>query len=156
MPENRYGFLSNAYRNAASHNSPTWGELDLISECSVNHTHDELAASARVSSVHSDEPGMGNLEISMSIRKDPTDALFQAVHSAVKNRSEVDMMFLDGELSENRSRGYRYTGKFHGWEEEEGLQSVVYINTTFIPCVSDNDPEYVVVTGGNPVFTTME
>lgn len=152
----KLGIISELWLNSGSYGSPAWDvEADLISDASVNGTWNEGDATVRRSLVNASEPTTLALEITGSIRVDPTDEAYQMFRDAFLSKGILDILALDGGKTDNTTEGYRFDGKVFGWNENQGKDNVLFREFTIKPCASDNTPKYVQVIGGTLAYTEI-
>lgn len=153
----KLGFKGTVNNNTGTYGTPVWSNLTLISDCTLGASIKEAAASMRAYGVELTEPTMFGLEINGKIRSDDSDTNgYIALETAFLARAPLDVLILDGGVAVNGSRGFRADWKVFKWEEEEGLDGVLYRSFTLKPCVPINGPpESAIVTSGAPVFTAL-
>lgn len=153
----KLGFKGTLNNNGGTYGSPTWANMSSVSDVTVGAGFTEAKGSTREYGVDFFEPTMLGFEISGKIRSDDSDANgYIALETAFLARSPLDLMVLDGASATNGNRGFRMDFKVFKWEEEQGLDGVMYRAFTLKPCVPINGgPASVVVTSGAPVFTSF-
>lgn len=140
---NRLGILSFLAINIeGTYEAPTWAEVDLISDCNLNGNYNEADASTRRTAVSEAEPTNMALELTGKLRFDSSDPAYQALRNAYLSRSPLDIIGLNGPITEAGHEGYRFTGKVFNWSEDEGLQVVLFKDFSMKPCISDNIPQF--------------
>lgn len=152
------GYLCAFYiRTSGTRASPTFTECDLVNDLQVDDPNEELEADSRGSQgVREYEPGRIDLRISGDIRKNPDDAVYQAIAAAKAERSELDVMVLDGKKDVNGSSGYRMDMKVFEMNEDQSQGKVIYKTFVARPCPSSYAKQTVEVSAGAPVFTDIE
>lgn len=155
----RLGVLSKFYVNTGSWDVPVWTELPLISDCNVNGSWDEGEASARLSRVKSSEPTMLGLEITGKIRVKGAETLvpFLAMQAAYYNDEPVDLLVLNGSLTDVGADGYRSEFKIFTWSEDQSLGAVLYKDFSVKPCIPSDVEHYAkyarIITPGTPTYS---
>lgn len=152
----KLGIISELRLNAGSYETPDWDtEADLIGDCAVNGNWNEGESTVRRTPVATAEPTTLALEITGSIRVDPTDPAYQMVRDAFLTKGVLDILALDGAIDDNTTEGYRFDGKVFDWSEDQGRGNVLFRTFNIKPCASDNIPQYVQVIGGVLAFTPI-
>jgi len=150
--ETRIGILSHLYANSGTYGSPSWLDIDLVSDLAVNPTYNEGESTARRTLVQTFEPTTLALELPGKIRVDRTDEAFLLLEQAFHNRLVLDLMALNGASDQNLSSGYRFDGRIFGFSEDQAMGNVLFKEFTIKPCASTNLPKFVAVVGGTPTF----
>lgn len=116
---------------------PTWGSIPLISDCNVNGSWDEGEASARLSRVKSSEPTMLGLEVTGKIRvKDALSlASYALLYEGHFKDILVDILALNGPVTEVGAEGYRFEAKVFNWGEDQSLGVVLFKDFSLKPCI---------------------
>ena len=156
----RLGIRSNLWINSGTENTPAWNLLDLISDCNVNAPWDEGDASSRQSRVKMSEPTMLGLEITGKVRvkNSELNAAYLLMMAANRDDSPIDVLVLNGQMTENGVDGFRAYMKVFNWGEDQSLGVVLYKDFTLKPCIppgSGQVPKYARVTGGILAYFTM-
>lgn len=151
------GINDKLYRNTGNFGTPTWVELDGVSDVKVNSSWDTADGSTRRGRVKMMEATQQNLTLDAKLLVDGgTD--YVALAAAYWARSTIDVMCLDGGNTTNGSEGVRFESLITKFDEDQGLGSINFRDVTFtprVPSVSTNVPKSVLVTAGNAVFTTI-
>lgn len=149
------GYASYGYRNTGTFLSPTWDEISMLGDASINLAFDSYDATTRGDGVKSEEPTLLGIEVTGKIRSDENSADYTAFETAAYTRAMIDTMWLDGSSTTNGARGIRFEGKLHTWSEDQALGNVLFREFSLKPCVSENARQRVVVAVGAPGFTAL-
>lgn len=76
----------------------------------------------------------------------PGDAVFEAIKDAFFARSTVDMVFLDGLITEAGNEGLRADYSITNFTRTEPLEEALAVTTSFKPSNTDNTPVWYVST----------
>lgn len=155
-PANQLGILCHVYNNTGTYGSPTWSAVDGISEMSIKPSWDEAEGSTRQSRVKRVLKTIMALAISGKLKVDSTDTNgYLAFLAALHSDSVLDLMILDGPSSVNGVTGYRADWQVFEGEEDQGLNTVLWMGFTLKPALTANPVSSVLITTGAPVFTSM-
>jgi|HubBroStandDraft_2_1064218.scaffolds.fasta_scaffold1060517_1 hypothetical protein len=149
------GILSKAYRNTGSYSSPTWSEITLIGDASVDETWKEGDATVRLARNTQMAKTVADLEFTPKVRSDLTDANFQAIWAAAQNDTIIDMMILNGPSTTSGVVGFRFDSQVFKGKEDQGPDKVLFYEFSFKPTLSSNPAKYVIVSGGAPTYTSL-
>ncbi|MBX3397487.1 MAG: hypothetical protein KF873_01990 [Gemmataceae bacterium] len=143
----RYGWKAKGYyRSAGTFESPTMTEISVIGNLKVSPKYSGQTIPTREGKgMQLDEPTFLGIEVSGFIRDDENDAAFLAFDAAFHAKTELDMAFLNGGITEAGSRGYRLGMKLHEWEQQQDNEGVLGYQFVLKPCISDNVKQRAVV-----------
>lgn len=154
----RLGILSKFYVNLGTWDVPVFTELPLISDCNVNGNWDEGDASARLSRVKSSEPTQLTLEITGKLRVKGaiSNAAFLAMQAGYYNDTPVDVLVLNGPITEVGADGYRFEAKVFNWSEDQSLGAVLYKDFSIKPCIPTEETHVPtlarIIVSGTPTY----
>lgn len=149
------GIKCKLYLNTATYGSPTWTEINFISDLSVNAVWDEVDGSVRGSRVKASAKSLLGLELAGKIRASDSDANYTTIIEAMLSDGALDLMVLNGAKDANGTRGYRADFNVFGASEDQSMGVVVFNDITLKPSISTHLPHAVVVTAGAPVFSDI-
>lgn len=150
------GVKAKLYRNTASYGSPTWTEITLVGDSSVNASWDEGDGSARVSRVKQVAKTMMGLELTAKVRVDLTDAGYLALMTALHSDTPIDLLVLNGPSTTNGVQGYRADFHVMSASEDQAMGNVIFKDFALKPSVSSNLAKKVTVAASAPVFTDID
>lgn len=133
------------YRSSGTYASPTWTELTLFADVSVNPTWDEADTSSRTSRVKTSLKTMLGVEITARMRKKMLNTQYTAMMNAVLSDDVVDFLILDGDRAVEGVRGWRFDGQVFQGNEGQGLADAQFVELVIRPADSDNLPRPVLV-----------
>lgn len=146
------------YRSAGTWASPTWTEIALVNELEVSGQWDTTDAPDRSTVVKGYAKTQLDLSFTASIKnKGQSNAVYAAVIAALNsNIANMDVMVLDGPLTENGASGYRFDAIVSKGGQNQGTQQALYLDTEWKPDgFSDNQPRSVLIVAGVPAFTAI-
>lgn len=141
------------YRNTATFGSPTWDEIDTVSDVSINGQWNRGDGSTRQSPVIMSGNTQLSLSISGRIRADLTNTDWESLWDAWKANSLIDVMALTGGSTTNDNTGVRFEADVVNFSQAQGLGDYVFNDFSLEPRVSTNLPDSVEISTGAPVFT---
>ena len=136
------------YHNSATWESPTWGEVDLVKDVTLNLEKGEADVTTRANGGWRAYVGTlkdGSVEFEMLW--DPADTAFAAIRDAYLDNTPVEMAVMDGEITENGSEGLHAEFEVTQFNRNEPLEEGVTANVTLKPAHSENNPEWLTVSG---------
>jgi hypothetical protein len=145
------------YRSAGNFGTPTWTELTLVRDLTLNAADDTTDAPTRASRVKAMAKTLKDIAFDASMRASDTDAGYTAVYDAyLSASSNIDVMVLDGSSSSNGARGFRYEAIVHKAGQPQNIADAIYTDFGFAPdAFSSNNFQSVLVTAGSPVHTNL-
>lgn len=146
------GVNAKAYRNTGSYGSPTWSEMTLISDLSVNPAWDEGSADARESRIKQVRKTMMGLEVSGKMKKRISDSNYQALMDALVSDTVLDVLILDASKETVGARGWRFDAQVFSANEDQAMGNVLYEEFVMKPSLDTNAPKAVKV-GAGPALT---
>lgn len=148
------GLNAKAYRNSGSYGSPTWLEMTLISDLSVNPSWEEADASARESRIKQTVKTLMALEISGKMKKKLGDDNYDALMNAMLSDDTLDLLILDGDRETEDVRGWRADFQVFSANEDQSMTNVLFEEFTLKPSITENPPKAVLVnSGGSLTFS---
>ncbi len=151
----RLGIKSKLYRNTAGYGGPTWSEVTLISDLSVNPSWEKGPADTRGSRVKKSVKTMLGLTFTGNMKKSPGDANYEAFMDALVSDNVVDLLVLDGAKDEDGSRGWRVECQiFEGTEDQAMSVGAIYEALSIEPTDTDHEPQAVYVSGSALTYST--
>lgn len=149
------GIKAKAYRNTGNYSSPTWNEVDNISDFTVDPKWTFADVMIRATRVKMVSPTMLECPITGRMLKDATSADYDAFNNAFRAGTALDLLILDGPNNTNTSDGVR--GYFHieGWTENQGADQVIYKDFGLTPALptDGNYLKFATVTNSALVYT---
>ena len=146
------GLNAKAYRNTGTYGSPTWSEMSLISDLSVNPTWDKADASARESRIKQTVKTLVSLEITGKMKKKLLDTNYDAFMNVMLSDATLDLLILDGDKDTVGVRGWRADFQIFSANEDQGMGNVLFADFSLEPSITENPPKAVLVAAG-PTLT---
>jgi hypothetical protein len=154
----RTGVKCKAYvRTAGSFGSPTFTELTLIDDATLDAVWARAMANTRATIADLGVRTSVDLSFTGTVRQDDSDTAYAALLAAwISSSGTVDVMILNGAQSSNGVVGVRFVGEVTKFTEPQGRGVVLYRSFEIKPTVdSTNYPQSVLVAAGVPGFTTI-
>jgi len=151
----KLGILSKVYLNTASFGTPTWVEVEHISDLSIDPSWDEGDASSRASRAKRTAKTMLDVGISGSIKVSDSDSDYQAFRDAAYQDDTIDLMILNGDQTDDGVHGYRAEFNVFSSSEDQAKGNRLYMNFTLKPGDTDNAVQYAVVASSTVGFTAI-
>lgn len=121
--------------------NPTWSEIACIRNATLNLEFEEVDATCRgAGGFRASEPTLTALEVTGDAIKDKDHAAFLAAEAAAVGKSEVDLVVLDGPIDDDDSDGWRFSGKFFSWNENQPYEDIVTVDFNAKPGRAANNP----------------
>lgn len=147
------------YQSGGSYGSPTWVEIDCVSDLKVDPVYDTVEIPTRASKVKKMGKTLVGVTISGTLKASLTNAPYLAVYAAFLGQTtELDILVLNGSNSTNGAHGFRGPMFVTKAGEDQGTTAGIKTEIELVPA----DPATVgdvfasaLVTTGAPVFTTL-
>ncbi len=149
------GIKAKLYYNSSSYGSPSWVEVDIVQDCTLNFAWDEGAADDRSDAAHRMVKTQYALDVSGNLKKRISDTAYEYLADLAISRAVGDFLVLDGPRTTVGQRGFRFDGQLFSATEDQGL-GVGAIATAFTikPTDSpDDNPVKAVKVGAGPALT---
>lgn len=147
------GIECKTYRNTATYGSPTWSEITLISDFTLDPTWDTVEALTRESRIKRMVTTLLALETSGKILVRKTDSNYSAFVTAFYAQSMMDLLILDASKDVAGAEGVRGEFYISKLTDEQGPATLRYRDFTIVPALSENAFSRA-TTGGSPVVIT--
>lgn len=152
----KVGIKSKIYRNTGTYGSPTWTEITLVRDGTLNVPWDLADASTRATRVKLNAKTMLDLTFNCAVRADDADAGAVALFGAAFEDTVIDVLALDGPISTEGSSGVRFHALVNMTSQDQGAGSVVYNTYDLKPGFStEGYPKYI-VTGSSSALTAAD
>lgn len=128
------GLDGKAYRNTATHASPTWTEIENIQDAALNLTGETDDVTIRGGSgwrLNVTTLLDGSVDFGMVY--DTDDADFEAIQSAFFNKTTLLLAFMDGDITTNGSEGLRAPMAVNSFGRTENLAEAMKVPVTVSP-----------------------
>lgn len=144
----RLGLEGVLHRNAGSYGSPSWNEMPNVKDLTINLETAEADVTTR---------GNNGWRATVATLKDGTiefqsvwdrdDDDLQAMFDAFLNRTSIEVLALDGPVSESGSEGLRATVMVTKFTKEEPLENAQMVSISLKPTYSDHAPAWYISAG---------
>ena len=142
----KLGLEGKAYYNSGSYGSPTWGEITVARDVTLNLDTETADARTRANLLWgADAVVKLAASVDMDILWEPTNAVFAALLTAFLAGTGVEILVLDGAVGTSGSRGLRATMCIGKFTRGEPLNGVMVASVSFRPTVATNNPAWYVV-----------
>lgn len=148
------GINCKAYYNSGSYGSPTWVELSCIDELQENSKTMTADANSRASFIRLKVGVDGDLSWTGTIKRDGS-AAHLVVYRAMKAKTSLDMLILDGPVTTNGVMGHRADCLIIDTSNNQNRTERLYDSIEIVPTESNNIPKHVLITGGVVTMATM-
>jgi len=148
------GINCKAYYNAGNYGTPSWTELSIINDFQENSKTMTADSNSRASWINLKVGVNGDLSWTGNIKRDGS-AAHLVIYKAMKAKTSLDMLFLDGGVAVNNSMGHRADCLVIDMSNNQGRSERLFDSIEIVPTDSANLPKHVIVTGGVITMATM-
>ncbi len=133
------GYEGKLYINSGSFGSPTWTEVDITVDASMDSGHNRIDASARKGGGTKEEiAGLTTKNLTFQILKEKADAQFETLRDAHDNKTTADVAYADAAIATSGTEYTRFEGQIFGWNEAQPLDGVMAIDVEIGPTPNAN------------------
>lgn len=141
------GLNAKLYFNSATYATPTWVEITLAQDVTLNGTLDEADVTTRGSAGFKETVGtLLDAGIEFKMLWKPGDAAFEKIKDAWLGRSAVEILCLDGDENVAGSEGLRASMMVTNFTRNEPLAEALTVDVTMKPTKAANPPEWFTAT----------
>ena len=141
------GLNAKLYFNSATYATPTWVEITLAQDVTLNGTLDEADVTTRGSSGFKETVGtLLDAGIEFKMLWKPGDPAFEKIKDAWLGRSAVEILCLDGPEATAGSEGLRAGMMVTNFTRNEALAEALTVDITLKPTKTANPPEWFTAT----------
>lgn len=157
MAANGIGILSKCYyRSTGSFGSPTWTELTIIRDLTLNDKWDIADVFTRATRAKKGVPTMLDVGMTGTVRCLADNTLWLAMRTAWLAGTVFDILALTGAKDNNGEVGWRYEAVIEDMGTPQGSGDALYSNFAWRPHgESTNAVQSVAVSTGAPVLTSF-
>lgn len=156
MAANIVGILAKLYRNSATFGSPTWDEVPIVRNLTMNRKWDNGEVITRASRAKKGVPTTIDLSLSGEIQAIPDNTDYLALRTAFLAGTSIDVLALTGAHSNNGEDGVRYEAMVEDMTQNQGADGALYDTFVLRPhAASTNAVQTALVATGAPVFTAI-
>lgn len=120
----------NLYINTGTYGSPTWAELTLARDVTLNRSRAEGDDSSRAYGQASTVVGLDSVEITAQAIYELADTAFAAFKSAYEGRTVIEIAMMDGPIATTGTKGKRVDVVVTGFNRAEPLAGAVTFDIT--------------------------
>lgn len=129
------------YRNTGTYGTPTWDEITLVKDLTLNLTKGTSDVTTRASAGWTEEvDGLKTASIDYNHLWDTADADFTAVRSAFTGNTSVEVLCLDGSSAVAGNQGLRATMLVANFSRNEQLPEALTVDVSLKPVKNSNSP----------------
>ena len=136
------------YRSAGSYNSPTWTELNIVSDLTVSPEWEKAEVGSRASRIMKQVKTRLGLTFAGRFLKKPGNTQYETLMNALVSDEVLDLLILDGDRATEHVRGWRADCQLFSGTEDQNMTSALYVDFSIEPTDSDNEPKVVKVAAG--------
>ncbi len=127
------------YRSAGTYASPTWSEITLAKDVTLNLEKSDVDVTTRGSGGFTEyADGLIDASVEFSMLYDTADSAFSAFESAFFNKTSVDMAIMDGDVSTTGSEGLRAIMMVGSFTRNETLGEALMVDISLKPVQNDD------------------
>lgn len=127
------------YYNSGSYGSPTWVEVSLAKDVTLNLEKSDIDVTTRGSGGFTEYAnGLIDASIEFSCLYNTADAAFQAVRDAFINKTNIEMLVLDGSTGTSGSQGLRAIMLVGSFTRNETLGEALMVDVSMKPVANDD------------------
>lgn len=142
----KLGIDASMYLNTATPppawTTPTWAELDGISDLTENCNWDVADIVIRRSLVKQGAKTIVDVGVSCKILREPLNALYTQILTALRSRTPVDVLILDASINSIGAEGVRYVAQVTQGGGSQGTGDALFRDLVFVP-FPDGDATHV-------------
>lgn len=157
-PGVKTGVGSRAYRNTGTYGSPTWTNIGLVKDDTEATPWDMVEAGSRETKAKLYAKTRTDISNQLVVRADNSDAGYNALADAAESQTSViDVMILDGAVTDEGARGERYHALVNKSSKPKEIDGVVYVTFDLKPGWSSEGYPSKVTMGASstPSFTAF-
>lgn len=137
----RLGAAGKIYRNTGTYAAPVWNEIEHVRDKTLTLTGTEADASDADAPWEYTEVAMLGAEISFGLRfstKSGQNDDFEALRTAYAGRTQIEIAFMDAEITVSATKGWRLTCQVTGFTNPMPYKDVITADVTMKICANDN------------------
>ena len=145
------GYQAKAYINTSTTTTPTWTEVDIIRNVTLNLEKGEADVTTRSAKGWKEVlPTLKEATIETELVWDTTHTIFAKFLDAFLNDTNLEFLFLDGEVTATGSQGLRAVCGIFKFSRDEQLDGALIANVSLKPTYGAVKPSWFTVTTGTP------
>lgn len=141
----KLGLDAKLYHNTGTFGAPVWAEIEDAQDVSLTLEAGEAEVKRRASTWTEFLAALKEAAIEFEMVSDPTNtADFQALRDAFLNRTAIELLILDGDVTTTGSEGLRMTSLITQFSRNEPLEEVLTFSVMAKPTPNaDSVPAWV-------------
>ena len=145
------GYQAKAYINTASGTTPTWSEIDIVRNVTLNLEKGEADVTTRGAQGWKEVlPTLKEASIETELVWDTSHTIFGKLLQAFLNDENLEFLFLDGPNTQAGSQGLRAVCGVFKFSRDEQLDGALIANVSFKPTYGAVKPSWFTATSGTP------
>ncbi|GIW81495.1 MAG: hypothetical protein KatS3mg105_3302 [Gemmatales bacterium] len=140
------GMNAKVYRNTATYASPTWSEITIVRDVTLNLSSGEFDASTRgTGGWRQTARTLKEASVDINILYKQGDAGYNALRDSYLNGTLIDMAIMSDNIATSGSEGLRAEMDVFEFNRGEPLEEGLTIDVTVKPRPSANAPTWMIV-----------
>jgi len=145
------GYQAKAYINTSTTGTPSWTEISIIRNVTLNLEKGEADVTTRGAKGWKEVlPTLKEASIDTEAVWDTEDTLFGKLLDAFLNDTNLEFLFLDGDVKTTGSQGLRAVCGIFKFSRDEQLDGALLANVSLKPTYGAVKPSWHTVTSGTP------
>ncbi len=145
------GYEAKAYINKSTSSTPTWEEIDIIRNVTLNLEKGDADVTTRGSNGWKEVlPTLKEASIDCETIWDVQAAIFKKLLESFLLDEQLEMLFLDGPVTKKGSQGLRAVCCVFKFSRDEQLDGALIASTSFKPTYGNIKPSWFVVENDGP------
>ena len=137
--ETHAGYAAKAYYNTGSYDTPTWVEITMVKDATINVEDSDLDASTRAGAGNKlSANGLRTVSADVNLQYQPGLTDFDALRTAYWAKTGYDFAFMDGDIATTGTEGVRFFGNIFSFGREEPLDGLLASALTIRPVINTN------------------
>lgn len=136
----KVGLDCKAYRNTGSYNAPTWSEVTIMRDLTLNLSKGEADVSSRGSRWKKMKSALKEASFEFEILGDTANAHYTALRNAYLNDTTLDLAFADGDITVGGTEYWRGDVEIFQFNRGEPLEDGAKVSVTAKPTYSTHEP----------------
>jgi len=142
------GLNAKLYRNTGTYGSPTWVEVCLIGDLTLNIEKSEATISVRCSGWELIRAVLKKASVDFKMMYNPGNSSFQAIRDAFNNNTRIEFAVMDGDITAGATtltQGLRATMEVMKFNIGQPLEGAQTVDVTLKPSYNSNLPSWYTV-----------
>jgi len=132
-----------AYYNAGTYDTPSWIKIPTLKDVQLPSQFRKADGTTRDSSVGTVKPTVRDITVTLTMRRNRANAVFEVLRAAHYAKTTLDVVFVDDPIATAGAEGPRFTGYVTGFDEAEPMLEFSEVSISIEPAAgAANDPEW--------------